>query len=107
MHQISHSPLRSILQDGVLEMSLLKRNRKGHYEDGTTNADTYWRSVVRGAAAHETLQLEHPPTAYYWSHCEGERAVPKMAPAERARLAAQRGQAAAALPAAPEGIAAT
>jgi hypothetical protein len=35
------------------------------------SADTFWKAVVQGAAAHETLQLEHPPTLYYSSHCEG------------------------------------
>jgi len=35
-----------IIVDGVLEISLLKRNRRGHYENGTTNADTFWRSLL-------------------------------------------------------------
>jgi hypothetical protein len=32
----------------VLAMSLLKRCRRGHYADGSTNADTYWRSLLKG-----------------------------------------------------------
>lgn len=54
------------VQDGVLEIIMLKRNRKGHYEAGTTNADTYWRSVVQGAPETERLALDFPPTSYYW-----------------------------------------
>lgn len=70
------------VQDGVLEISLLKRSRRGHYEGGTTNADTYWRAVVKGAAPHETLALEHPPTEYYWSLCDDVKAeAPRLPPA--------------------------
>lgn len=58
------------IQDGVLEMILLKRNRKGHYERGTTNADTFWRSIVQSAPDTESLPLYYPPTSYYWSYCE-------------------------------------
>ncbi|KAL4427969.1 hypothetical protein ABPG75_002058 [Micractinium tetrahymenae] len=59
------------IADGVLEVVMLKRCRRGHYEAGTTNADTFWKAVVRGAAPHETLPCEHPPVAYYNSPCEG------------------------------------
>ena len=38
------------VQDGVLEIIMLKRNRKGNYESGTTNADTFWRSVLKSAS---------------------------------------------------------
>ena len=45
-----HSPVKAeastwIVVDGVLEMSLLKRNRRGNYDDGCSNADTFWYSV--------------------------------------------------------------
>lgn len=54
-------------QDGVLEILMLKRNRKGNYENRTTNADTFWRSVLQSAPEREVLAFEHPPTAYYWA----------------------------------------
>jgi len=60
------------VQDGVLEVVLLKRSRRGNYADGQTNADTFWKSVVKGAAERETLCLEQPPTAYYWTLCDGD-----------------------------------
>lgn len=33
------------VQDGLLSVQLLKRNRRGHYANGSTNADTFWMSV--------------------------------------------------------------
>lgn len=33
-------------------------------------ADSFWRAVLHSAPKHEVLVLQHPPTAYYWSHCE-------------------------------------
>ena len=33
------------IQDGILHMQLLKRNRRGNYANSSTNADTYWKSV--------------------------------------------------------------
>jgi len=36
-----------LIADGVLELSLLKRNRRGNYENGSNNAETFWFSVVR------------------------------------------------------------
>ena len=66
------------VQDGVLELVLLKRCRRGHYEAGRSNADTFWRAVVRGAAQHETLPAAQPPTAYYSSHCEGLERQPPL-----------------------------
>ncbi|EIE25264.1 hypothetical protein COCSUDRAFT_13889, partial [Coccomyxa subellipsoidea C-169] len=33
------------IQDGVLSMQLLKRNRRGNYANGSNNADTFWKSV--------------------------------------------------------------
>ena len=59
-------------------------------------ADTFWKSVVQGAATHETLQLEHPPTLYYSSHCEGlEKQRPLRLTAGRAQQAADGGPASA------------
>ena len=58
------------LQDGILEITLLKLSRRGQYANGETNADTFWRSVVKGAGEHERLALEAPPSTYYKSHFE-------------------------------------
>ncbi len=33
------------VSDGVLQLSLLKRSRRGQYGNGRTNADTFWMAV--------------------------------------------------------------
>jgi hypothetical protein len=58
------------VQDGVLEITLLKLSRRGQYANGETNADTYWRAVLKAAGEKETLALDHAPSAYYKSHFE-------------------------------------
>ncbi len=72
--------------DGVLELSLLKRSRRGRYAAGATNADTFWRAVVRNAPAAAALAAERPPTEYYWAPCEGAEAAAR-APRARRRAA--------------------
>jgi hypothetical protein len=58
-----------LISDGILELSLLKRNRRGNYENGCSNADTFWFGVLRGGGSGggdgggEMLALEHPPKA--------------------------------------------
>ena len=57
--------------DGVLEIQLLKRNRRGQYSNGCTNADTFWFSLLANRNGRERLALERPPDAYYrteWEH---------------------------------------
>ena len=72
-----------VVADGVLELSLLKRFRRGNYENGKTNAATFWFSILeagndtdeekqargRTAAAPRVgarrLALAAPPQAYY------------------------------------------
>ena len=61
-----------LADDNMLEFVLLKRYRKGFYEDGKTNADTFWHSIFRKASKTETLNLEYPPNKYYSSHVEKE-----------------------------------
>jgi hypothetical protein len=79
------------VQDGVLEVTLLKRARRGHYEGGGTNADTFWRAVLRAGAPREALEAAHPPTAYYWAHCEdAPPSAPRLPPAARARAEEER-----------------
>jgi len=58
------------VQDGVLEIILLKLSRRGQYANGETNADTYWRAVLKSPREEERLQLENPPSSYYKSHFE-------------------------------------
>lgn len=59
-----------LIHDNILEFVLLKRYRKGYYEDGKTNADTFWFSIFRKSSKLETLNLEYPPNHYYSSHVE-------------------------------------
>lgn len=40
------------ISDGILELTLLKRSRRGNYANGHTNADTFWRCV------HHTPQVD-------------------------------------------------
>ena len=56
----------------ILEIVMLERNRKNHYEDGKTNADTFWYSVFWKGRPEEMLQLTNPPTEYYSSEYERE-----------------------------------
>ena len=51
--------------DGVLEIQLLKRNRRGAYSNGCTNADTFWFSLLAGRTGRELLPLEQVPPEYY------------------------------------------
>jgi hypothetical protein len=44
-------PFKVNLRQYILEMSLLKRNRRGNYENGASNADTFWFGVLRGGGA--------------------------------------------------------
>lgn len=41
-----------LMQDGLVLLQLLKRNRRGAYADGSTNADTFW-PAVRLLAVHD------------------------------------------------------
>ena len=56
-----------VIQDGILHFHLLKRNRRGHYANGCTNADTFWRGVFASAGPEESLTATHPPACYYTS----------------------------------------
>jgi hypothetical protein len=58
------------IQDGVLEITLLKYSRRGQYANGETNADTFWKSVLKTAQETEIICLRHPPSNYYTSHYE-------------------------------------
>lgn len=58
--------------DHVLHVSLLKRWRRGRYAPGTTNADTFWRSVFVGARPEDSLPPGPPPAKYYASAYEAD-----------------------------------
>ncbi|KAL4533422.1 hypothetical protein Ndes2526A_g08853 [Nannochloris sp. 'desiccata'] len=51
-----------------------------------TNADTFWKSVLKSAPETEVLALEHPPTSYYWAPCEdagsSEKEVRRLQPSK-------------------------
>lgn len=56
-----------LIQDGVLEITLLKESRRGNYADGETNADTFWRGVLLGCPPDELIPGEKVPASYYTS----------------------------------------
>jgi len=60
-----HHLLWHCADQGIVYMVLLKRNRKGHYADGSTAASTFWYSLLAGAHGADRLQLQHPPNHYY------------------------------------------
>jgi CS domain len=53
--------------DGIVEVTLLKASRRGHYAPGTTNADTYWDRVWVKALPQDRLLSPQPPLQYYSS----------------------------------------
>ena len=59
----------------MLEIQLLKRNRRGQYSNGSTNADTFWFSLLADRGGRERLELQHAPAAYYktdWERIGGD-----------------------------------
>ena len=45
------------LEGRVLTLVLLKYNRRGFYQDGATNADTFWKSVLKSPQDGERLEV--------------------------------------------------
>lgn len=87
----------------VLYITLLKRNRKGHYLPGTTNADTFWPALLAAAPPTHRLIPEGapPPTEYFFCEYDAEDlplqpAAAQALPAVASRRAALRTRAAAA-----------
>ena len=71
-----------LLSDGILTVSLLKRNRRGHYQNGTNNSHTYWRSLVKSETHPQAvLAIEAVPDKYYF--CEFDKDDQKDAHAIR------------------------
>ena len=58
-----------IIIDDVLEICLLKKNRRGHYDDKSDNSKTYWRSLVADEVAPFLLPA-HAPSEYFRSEYE-------------------------------------
>lgn len=53
------------VQERIVRMCLLKRNRKGCYANGCTAADTFWRAIFKRHSSEDSIQLKHPPSRYY------------------------------------------
>ena len=64
-HGIKQEESMWLLEDRILHLVMLKRNRRGNYANNCTNADTFWTSVLQNAPEQETLQLAWPPAEYY------------------------------------------
>ncbi len=75
--------------DGVVEVSLLKASRRGHYVPGTTNAETFWDRVWIKALLQDRLPSRRPPPEYYSSPCDDDEDVVLL---EAANAAAARAQ---------------
>ena len=58
-----------VVVDGVLELTLRKKFRRGRGYGGAgrSNASTFWRALITDAPPEEALPGEHPPSAYYAS----------------------------------------
>jgi hypothetical protein len=63
--------------EGILYVQLLKRNRRGHYSNGTTAADTFWFSLLAAAKGADRLPGPHPPTCYYSSAYDADDLAPQ------------------------------
>lgn len=59
------------LIDNIVEISLLKANRRGLYAPGTTHSDTYWDRVWEGCLESDRL-TSWAPTKYYSSPFEDD-----------------------------------
>ena len=59
-----------VIVDGVLEISMLKKNRRGHYDNGCSNADTFWPKLLADAEASLPLPA---PSEYFSTEYEIEK----------------------------------
>ena len=59
---------------------MMKRNRRGNYANGSTNADTFWYSPLRQGPIDAVIPVQRPPTSYYSSFVELEDARPPALP---------------------------
>ena len=63
--QIKREDSMWLLEDSILHLTMLKRNRRGNYTGQCTNADTFWKCVIRSSPPQERLALIYPPDKYY------------------------------------------
>ncbi len=68
------------IENHILHVIMMKRNRRGNYANGATNADTFWYSPLRKGPAEAIIPVQHPPTAYYSSFVELEDPRPQALP---------------------------
>ena len=69
--QIKREDSMWLLENSVLHLTMLKRNRRGNYANQCTNADTFWKSVLKSAPLQERLMMAYPPDKYYALPFEG------------------------------------
>ncbi|DBA98111.1 hypothetical protein WJX77_010113 [Trebouxia sp. C0004] len=69
--QIKREDSMWLLENSILHLGMLKRNRRGNYANQCTNADTCWKSVLKNAPLQEKLTLAYPPDKYYALPFEG------------------------------------
>ena len=78
--QIKRDASTWYIENKILHVIMMKRNRRGSYANGATNADTFWFSPLHKGPAEAVIPLQHPPTAYYSSYVELENAGPAALP---------------------------
>ena len=89
-HEIKQDASTWYIENHILHILMMKRNRRGNYANGATNADTFWYSPLRKGPAEAVIPVQHPPTAYYSSFVELDdarhQALPSSAAAGQGRL---------------------
>jgi len=69
--QIKREDSMWLQENSILHLTMLKRNRRGNYANQCTNADTFWKSVLKSAPHQERLPMAYPPDKYYALPFEG------------------------------------
>lgn len=76
LRPIDHHCSQWQVADGIVELTLLKASRRGHYAPGATNVDTFWDRVWTKALPQDRLPSAHPPLRYYsTSVCDEDGAL--------------------------------
>ena len=79
-----------LLSEGIITVNLLKRNRRGHYANGTNNSHTYWRSLIKCETHPQAvLPIDAPPANYYF--CEYDKDDQRDAHTSRSGGSTRRG----------------
>lgn len=79
-----------LLSEGIITVNLLKRNRRGHYANGTNNSHTYWRSLIKCETHPQAvLPIDAPPDKYYF--CEYDKDDQRDAHTSRSGGSTRRG----------------